>query len=662
MAENVSSKSQNILTQLRPTRLQAIEISIIATITIVAALLRILPLQYGAYFTAYDPLFQYRATKYVVENGFSSWWTWHDTLSWYPMGRNVANSAYPGIPFTAAFMFLIQKSMGLNISLYTVCLFFPVLMAVLTIFTIYYLGKEISGKPTGIFAALFLSITPAFIQRTSLGFFDTENIGIFAIVATSLFFLRASDIQRRVEHSVVFGILSGVTLGFLYASWGAAKYITGMLMLYMIFLIISEKYNTRHLIAYNLTIGLGFLIVFFTPRLGPMSLLSLDSIAAFSLVFFLIGYEVIKEKIDISVVSVAAAGLFILVVLAIFVLPAIGIDIPIGFKFLKILNPFTSTDSFLYESVAENHVVPWASIFNNYGIILTLSLYGTYLSIIKPNEKNLYAVLFFLTSLYFAGVMSRLTQILTVPACLIGGYGLVNGLAPFLKEQSHQSSRTARRRQMVFGVSKPLVLVFAGFLLMAMIPNVFSAIDSADSPTQLASSSISVKVDGEYVKDWPEALEWMRTNVEDDAIVCSWWDYGYWIEAMADKITMADGATQTTGQIAEIGKIMMLHMNESIEILERYGANYIVVFSTFDPDNIQNQWPFGDNVKWQWMVQIAGLDLEDYVNYTQGVYNDAFLDSTLVKLMYQIPPYDVFDPVYVSEHGFVKIYKINYPE
>ena len=662
MAEDTGVNTQDILSKLRPTRLQAIEISILAVISIVAAILRILPLQYGAYFTAFDPLFQYRATQYVVENGFASWWTWHDTMSWYPMGRNVANSAYPGIPFAAAILYLVQKTIGLGISLYNVCLFFPILMAVLTIITIYYLGKELSGKPTGIFAALFLAITPAFIQRTSLGFFDTENIGIFAIVATSLFFLRSSDKARSIEHRTIYGVLSGLTLGLIYASWGAAKYMTGMLILYMVFLVISEKYETRHLITYTITIGLGFLIVFFTPRLGPMSILSLDSVAAFGIVFALIIYEYIKDKIDVGLVSITAAGIFILVVLAIFVLPAIGIYIPIGYKFLKVLNPFTSTDSYLYDSVAENHVIPWATLFNNYGIVLTLGVFGTYLSITKTNEKNLYAVIFFLSSLYFAGVMSRLTQILTAPACLIGSYGLVSAVSPFLKDQSPKSSRVSKRRQMAFGVSKPLVLVFSAFLLISMIPNVYNAIDSAEGPTQLASSSISLQVDGEYAKDWPEALEWMKTNVEEDAVVCSWWDYGYWIEAMSGKTTMADGATQTLRQIAEIGKIMMLQPNESIKILDRYGADYIVVFITYNPNNIQNQWPFGDNVKWQWMVQIAGLDIDDYVNYTAGVYTDAFFDSTLVKLMYQVPPFDVFDPVYVSEHGYVVVYKINYPE
>ncbi len=662
MAQDIEKHTQDILNRLRPTRLQAIEISIVAAIAIAAAILRVLPLQYGAYFTAFDPLFQYRATQYIVDHGFAAWWTWHDALSWYPMGRNIANSAYPGIPFAAAFLYLVQRTVGLGISLYNVCLFFPVFMAVVTIITIYYLGREVSGRPTGIFAALFLAIMPAFIQRTSIGFFDTENIGIFAIIATSLFFLRSSDKARSIEHRVIYGVLSGLTLGLMYASWGAAKYMTGMLMLYMVFLVISEKYELRHLITYIITIGVGFLIVFFTPRLGPLSVLGLDSVSAFALIFVLIGYEFIKDKIDIGLVSVAAAGLFGLAVLAIFVLPAIGINIPIGFKFLKVLNPFTSTDSAIYASVAENHVIPWTTLFNNFGIILPLAVFGTYFSIKKTDEKNLYAILFFLTSLYFAGVMSRLTQILTAPASLMGGYGLVKAVKPFLNEQTPVSGRAAKRRQMVFGVSKPLVLVFIGFLLLAMVPNVYSALDSADQPTQLASSSISVPVNGEYAKDWPDALAWMKANITDGSVVCSWWDYGYWIETMANKTTMADGATQTTQQIAEIGKIMMLQPNESIKILDQYNADYIVVFVTYNPSNPNSQWPFGDNVKWQWMVQIAGLNLDDYVNYTAGVYEQGYLQSTLVKLMYQVPPFDVFQPVYISEHGYVLIYKINYPE
>jgi dolichyl-diphosphooligosaccharide--protein glycosyltransferase len=661
LADNLQeNNTDGLFGKLKITRLQAIEIAVLGIVAVVAMLIRILPLQYGSYFTAFDPLFQYRATEYVVENGYAAWWSWHDTLSWYPMGRNVANSAYPGIPFTAAFVYGIVKVFLSNVTVYDVCLYFPVFMAAITCITMYFLGKDLGGKSVGLFAALFMAINPAYIMRTTLGFFDTENIGIFAIVATSLFFLRANDMKNNLEKRVIYAVFSGLSLGYIYASWGAAKYMSGLLILYMLLVVVTEKYDTKYLISYSITIGLGFLIVSLTPRLGPNTLMGADSLVAFGLVLFLVAYEFVREKIDTGMVSLVAAGAIVLAIFAIFVLPMIGIDIPLGFKFIQVLNPFTSTESHLYNSVAENHVAAWTSFFNNYGMILALGVFGAWVSLKETNEKNLYALAFFITGLYFAGVMSRLTQILAAPACLMGGYGLVQVVSPFLRTQAPPKSKSAKRKVEAFGVSKRLVYVLMGFMLLAMIPNVLSAIDTADSPTQLASSSISVKINREYPQDWPEALDWMKDNVGDDEVICSWWDYGYWIEAMAGKTTMADGATQTTRQISTIGKILMQMPNQSLPILQRYGADYVVVFNTFDP-NTGQQWPFGDNVKWQWMVNIGELDLNDYVNYTAQEYKDGFLDSTLVHLMYNIETPE-FTQEFISENGFVLIYSVNEPD
>ena len=98
--------------------------------------------------------------------------------------------------------------------------------------------------------------------------------------------------------------------------------------------------------------------------------------------------------------------------------------------------------------------------------------------------------------------------------------------------------------------------------------------------------------------------------------------------------------------------------NNYVQLIQT--SDYVVVFSTFDP-NTGQQWPFGDNVKWQWMVNIGELDLNDYVNYTEGVYKEAFLESTLFKLMYNQPTTE-FTQEFVSENGFVLIYSVNEPD
>ncbi|MBN2335126.1 hypothetical protein JXL21_06160 [Candidatus Bathyarchaeota archaeon] len=649
---------------LRVTRQRAIEIGVLTLVVIIAALIRVLPLQYGAYFTAYDPLFQYRATEYVVENGFKSWWTWHDTLSWYPLGRNVANSAYPGVPFSAAFIYMVVKPILSSVTVYDVCLYFPLFMASLTCISSYYLGKELNGRAAGMFAALLMAINPAFIGRSTLGFFDTETIGIFSMVTIGLFFLRSIDKERRLEHRVVYGVLSGLTYGYIFASWGAARYMTGLLMLYMLILLYTERFEVRHLISYCLTIGFGFIIVMMVPRLGVNTLFSLDNIAAFGLVLVMLVYEFIKDRVDVKMLANLAGALVIVGVIGIYLLPAVGIRIPLGYKFIRVLNPFTSTENALYNSVAENHVVAWASLFNDFGPILVLGTAGAFFAIKSQNEKNLYGTLFFLTSIYFAGVMARLSQILAAPACLMGAYGLIEVARPFFAiTVDTEGSKRKRKKSAVFGVNRRLGVVFILLIVLSFIPSIWTAVGSADSPTSLAMSGVPYKINGEYSKDWPETLEWMKANVADDEVVCSWWDYGYWIEAMAGKTTMADGATQTERQISNIGKIMMLPQNESIKMLERYGADYIVVFYAFNPNDPTQSLQAGDDVKWSWMVQIGKLDLNEYRDMDNyGQPTEKFFESTLANLIQRTADPQYFTKAHESGNGFVVVYKIHYPE
>ncbi len=652
---------KNLLNKIRPSRLQAIEIGVVTGAFIIAVMIRILPLQYGAYFTAFDPLFQYRATQYIVDNGYGAWNTWIDTLSWHPMGSNVSNVAFPGVPFTAAFIFNLLTSIGFKVTLYNVCLFFPVFMGGLACVAMYFLAKEVAGIPAGLFGALFFALTPSFIHRTALGFFDTENIGIFAMILTSLFYLRACNKKYDLNGRIIYGILSGLSMGYIFASWGAAKYMVGLLLIYMVVLISAERYDTRHLIAYCLTISFSYLIALGVQKLGTGNIFKIESIVAFGFVLFMLAYEAVRDKLDIGAISLVTAGLLATGIISIFALPAIGIDLPLGFKFLKALNPFTQGNSFLYSSIAENHVTAWTSFFKDYAIILPLAIYGCIAAIRELDDNKLFAVIYFITGMYFAGVMSRLTQILSASACLIGAYGVSAAVIPHLGKPSETLSRAERKRLQIFGVSKRLIVVFVGFMLITMVPIVYSAIDAANNPTQLASSGISLKVDGAYPQDWLQAFQWMKENVADDEVICSWWDYGYWIEAMAGKKTMADGSTQTTWQISNIGKIMMKTPPESLEILEKYEADYILVFFTHAPGNPQQQWPFGDNVKWQPMTLIGGLDLNEYVNYTEGVYKGGFLNSTLVQLMYQVPT-EGFEPTFQSENQYVLIYKVIYPE
>jgi dolichyl-diphosphooligosaccharide--protein glycosyltransferase len=198
----------------RITRRTAIELAVLGMVVVLAVLFRAMRVQWGAYMDAFDPLFQLRVTEYVVENGYASWFSWHDTMSWYPWGRNIATSSYPGVPFTGAFVYSVARALGLDVTVYQVCLYFPVLMGAVTCVVAYFLGRDLGGSSTGLIAAFFMAISEAFIGRTSLGFYDTENIGIFGMVAISLFYLRSLDSDRSLNERVIYGIVAGLSLGY----------------------------------------------------------------------------------------------------------------------------------------------------------------------------------------------------------------------------------------------------------------------------------------------------------------------------------------------------------------------------------------------------------------------------------------------------------------
>ena len=46
-------------------------------------LIRSQPAQYGNELNEFDPFFNFRATEYILENGLSSYFEWHDEKSWY---------------------------------------------------------------------------------------------------------------------------------------------------------------------------------------------------------------------------------------------------------------------------------------------------------------------------------------------------------------------------------------------------------------------------------------------------------------------------------------------------------------------------------------------------------------------------------------------------
>jgi len=652
-----------------------VEISAILLILFTAFTIRFLPTRWGPYLAEYDTYFHYRMANYVVENGFQAWFTWYDPLTWYPKGINVSATAYPGVAFSAALIYLFLKALGINISLLSIAMFFPVVMGTLACLALYFLGKDIGGKEVGLFAAFFLAINSAFISRTSMGFFDNENIGILGMILTFLCFLRSIEEEKPLRNRLSYALATGLSLSYVTVSWGATRYVPVMLALFTFLMILRGDYSRSLLVSYTTSIGLSYFFSSFAPVLGLRYLREISSLLVLSLIPILICHELMKKTEKTSNRIVLIGTIIIVLIGGIWFLESGGYVSSLATKFWGVINPFSRTQTPLVESVAEHRRSSWASFFRDFGVILSLSLMGSYFSLRRIDSKKLLALLYFITSLYFAGSMIRLTLILSAAASLMAAYGLVELARPFMGILfGGPKPLESRRRRLMPRTSPEVGAVFLIALLLISTPTVFYSVEAAYSPGSLAMSAVPAQLaGGGYPQDWIEALTWIKNNLDSKTVVVSWWDYGHWLTGIGDVTTLSDGRTLNGTQISLVAKMFMYNQTGSLQLLGRFNADYILVFLAYNPSQRQKgwpptgpdeMWPLGENVKWYWMAQIAGLNASDYVVYNQAykqqLWTAKFKETTLYNLMFEKADPEHFELVFYSSFGFVLIYKIKY--
>ncbi len=633
-------------------------VSLLSLILLIAFLVRLLPLRWGFHLSEFDPYFQYRLGRYMLDNGFLSWVSWHDYMRWYPYGVDI-KGAFPGLSATAASLYTVLGTLGLSPApmftsnplttdpFFIFCVIFPVIMGTLTCLVIYFLGKDIGGKEVGLFSALFLALNSSFISRTSLGFFDDETVGIFGILLYVFFFLRAIEPERSLRNGLTYAIASGLSLGYLLISWGAALYPLGMTLLFVFVLILLRRYSPRLLLSYSVTFGLALFIAINIPRLGFGFLTEPYILAVPGVLLLLCLIEVSRRIRTTKMKTIFGLSFFAGIVVFFLALSWYGYIKPMPFKWGTIINPFTRFETGsgpqLIQSVQEHRPAAWGTFYFDLGIGALFVPVGLYFAVQNPTNRNLFLCIFGLTSVYFASSMVRLTLLMAPAFSILWALALVRLLGPFItimKETSVIPSRKLRFRTHV-GREFSIAFMIMTLLLMTFtlaLPGLGGATSSrvlshAYSPTTIAAGSLPVKP-VEPVSDWLDALNWMRVNLESTDVVASWWDYGYWITVVADKRSLADNGTVNATQIARIGFMFMSNETEAVKILKEFGATYIVVFTTFTSEGEDVGW--ADEGKWRWMARIARLNEDDYGSVSEEggwEWNTNGTQTVIYKLM-----------------------------
>ena len=91
--------------------------------------------------------------------------------------------------------------------------------------------------------------------------------------------------------------------------------------------------------------------------------------------------------------------------------------------------------------------------------------------------------------------------------------------------------------------SRIVVVGVATFLLVFFVLHCTWVTTYAYSSPSVVLASRNQDGSQHIIDDFREAYYWLRQNTKEDAVVMSWWDYGYQIAGMADRPTLVDNNT-----------------------------------------------------------------------------------------------------------------------
>ncbi|XP_030952383.1 dolichyl-diphosphooligosaccharide--protein glycosyltransferase subunit STT3A [Quercus robur] len=658
-------------------------------------------IKYESVIHEFDPYFNYRVTQYLTKNGIYDFWNWFDDRTWYPLGRVIGGTVYPGLTLTAGTLYWILNSLNIPLSVETVCVFTAPIFSAFASWATYLLTKEVKGAGAGLTAAVLLAMVPSYISRSVAGSYDNEAVAIFALIFT--FFLYIKTLNTG---SLFYATLNAIAYFYMVCSWGGYTFIINLIPMHVLLCIVTGRYSSRLYIAYAPLVVLGTLLASLVPVVGFNAVLTSEHFGSFlvfiiihvvALVYYIKG--ILSPKMfKVAVTLVVSIGLVVCCAVIAVLVALVASSPTKGWsgRSLSLLDPtYASKYIPIIASVSEHQPPTWPSYFMDINVLAFLVPAGIIACFSPLSDASSFVILYIVTSVYFSGVMVRLMLVLAPAACIMSGIALSASFDVFtrsikfqlpgvkgnsqvdagdtssegvvaqnevaktdkneeaLKERPSKKNRKKekehvekpsvkaqiKKRLLVLPFEASIIAILLLILLGAfyVVHSVWAAAEAYSAPSIVLTS---YSHDGLHVfDDFREAYSWLSHNTEVDDKVASWWDYGYQTTAMANRTVIVDNNTWNNTHIATVGTAMSSPEKAAWEIFDSLDVKYVlVVFGGLVG------YPSDDINKFLWMVRIGGgvfphIKEPDYLRDGQYRIDSQATPTMLNCLMYKLSYY-----------------------
>jgi asparagine N-glycosylation enzyme membrane subunit Stt3 len=391
---------------------------------------------------------------------------------------------------------------------------------------------------------------------------DKESLGsIYIFIWLWLFIKSIKTVELEERRTLLTPVLSGFFMGLSAWTWGGTHFFilvittSGILYTLINYRNLEEVFGLT-IILMTITGSLTMKIVqaphfpfnvYFTPNLIFLPLTIISTIYAIS-----IFYHHITSRLGEKNSRYVAASLTILLLGGGIISGYIQnfLNSILGFIRSKILLDKSLIGSTVSENLSPSFFGGGSSFisrvkngdwFAHFNVILFISVIGFLLLLNQFKNKKDYTSLFVLV-FAISGALGmrsdiRLSFALTLPVGILAAYsifyfinllkskeiGLVNTLTNSKKHKVRYKAETDLS-------NTKMILLLVLVILFGIM-----ASPTVTSYSMLNGRSVDVPT------PWYNAMIWLRDNTPPESVIVSWWDYGYWEEAIAKRRAIGDG-------------------------------------------------------------------------------------------------------------------------
>ena len=421
----------------------------------------------------------------------------YDSFMLAPLGMKVETSLHNNLHvYISFYLFKLVRMFDKDISLMHFVFYIPVFISSLALILVFLFCFSIGRSRVnlaGFFAVISLGLSPIFLSRSFAGWFDTDSyIVLFSVLSAWLFYLSLNYAASRPKR-IMWAILSGLSIGLFSFTWDGWWYVFDLMIISTLIYIFNLYLIKRE--APRETVRLGV----------PLMSLAIFIFFSFLYVWAFSGATVLKRCVSGPIEIAFAKGY-------------------LQNQFWP--NTFLTVDELRRESLS--------GVLNRSGGPIALLCGFLYLIITLMNKKYkdykyrqfivFYFTLWIFIMAYVSMEATRFTLLLIIPISI--SFGLFLGWAiDFLNDLIR------------YIVNKPRVNIKWSLFVISCLVVMSIFLRTAFSQRK------NIPLINRY---WWEVLNKIKVQTPKDSIINSWWDYGHWFKAVAQRPVIFDGSTQNT--------------------------------------------------------------------------------------------------------------------